>query len=135
VRKFKSNIFLAPKRTWPIPYRDGPCSIDLVFTLTPATCVYRALYDEYRRDTCAQAAATLFEESNKEVFVHYRVHAEGFVPAFGWYVSWPILRKGSASGITRRQAQQGPEPWDYYPGVVSLDSYKSRLLRRKLAYY
>ncbi len=99
----------------PAEWQRWPCLITVGFTLTPVTCVYDALFKEYQRDSCEQAATTLFDKDNREIFVHYSVRADGFVPAFEWYVSWPILRKGDDDGLTRRESIQGPAPWECYP--------------------
>ncbi len=106
------NELLFPES--PAEWRDWPCFAEVWFQLTPTTCVYRALYEEYHRDNWLETARTLFDPSNTEVFVGYRIRAKGFVPVFEWYASWPLLRKGSPTGITRREAKKGPAPWDRY---------------------
>ena len=97
----------------PEAWHDWPCSVEAFFTLTRSTCVYRALYEEYQRASWREITETVFDPRNQEIFVGYRIMTEGFVPAFDWYVSWPVQRKGDSSGFSRRKAIQGASPFDY----------------------
>lgn len=97
----------------PEAWQRWPVSINLAFTLYDNFCVSRNLINEYRRPTLYEAAIKLFEsETNDYVFPSYGIHAEGVVPAFEWYVSWPLLRRGTEDGILRRGKISGAEGWD-----------------------
>lgn len=110
----------------PSEWYDWPLTIQVMFTLTPATCTYERLYREYTRDSLEAAAKELFEGS-ESVFVHYRFHGRGFIPAYEWYAVWPLLRRGAERdryevqdgaerGYLRRQAIEGYRaPWEDKP--------------------
>ena len=97
----------------PEAWHAWPCDVEVFFILTPSTCVYRSLYEEYYRNQWREIAETVFAPSNTKIFLGYRVVAAGFIPAFEWFVTWPVQRKGDSSGYSRRQNVQGANPFDY----------------------
>lgn len=116
----------------PAEWASWPVSIEVAFTLTPNTCVYEELYREFHADNLEQALSLLFADRNGSAFVHYRFHGDGVIPAYEWYVSWPLARQGKAPyegryigsaltfqclerGLARRSFVEGPAPWDRNP--------------------
>ena len=96
----------------PHAWQHWPVGVEVFFTLTGYNCVGGEFFEQYQRDTCQAIADTLFHPSNRRVFAGYRVYADGFVPAFQWYVTWPVMRRGGGEGLTRRAAMGGAAPWD-----------------------
>jgi hypothetical protein len=97
----------------PEAWQRWPVSINLAFTFYDHFCVSRGLINEYRRPTLREAAIKMFEsETNDYVFPSYGIHAEGVLPAFEWYVSWPLQRRGTEDGILRRGKIGGAEGWE-----------------------
>ena len=116
----------------PDEWLGWPIGVDVAFTRTPSNCVYAELFDEFRVRNLAEALETLFAKKNAYAFVHYRFHGEGFIPAYEWYVSWPLARMGKptdegraiggcltfrwlARGLARREQCVGEAPWDRVP--------------------
>lgn len=97
---------------FPEEWRSWECKLDVSFWLTAYTCVHRQLYREYERNNIEDAASTVFDYANCEIFVGYRLHPKEVIPAFEWYVSWPVQRRGSDDAFERRRPRQGDAPWD-----------------------
>lgn len=89
-----------------------PCRIEVAFSLTPYNCVYRELYEEYAADNCEEIAKKVLDTSHRHVFVHYRVRAVGFVPAFAWYAVSPLRRRTRETYEPRTAICDGA-PWEY----------------------
>lgn len=99
----------------PVEWQAWPAAVEVSFTLLEGTCVYRALYEEYAAADMLDAATKFFLPANDQIFVNYRLHARGLVPAFAWYVTWSIMRKGVGVGFQPRGPIQGAAPWDWGP--------------------
>lgn len=116
----------------PDEWLNWPVEIEVAFTLTPSNCVYAELFKEFHVGNLAEALRMLFAERNGCAFVHYRFHGKGIIPAYRWYVSWPLARMGKTSdegrfiggllngrwlvrGLARREQLTGPAPSDRRP--------------------
>jgi hypothetical protein len=96
----------------PVPWREWPARLEVFFTFVEGTCVSQALYDEYAVGSIEPAGRKLFDKHNDSIFVGYRLHTETVIPALQWYVSWPLLRRGSDHEVVRRGSIRGVAPWE-----------------------
>jgi hypothetical protein len=113
----------------PAPWYGWPLGISVGFALTPNTCVYRKLFQEYTVNSMEQALDTLFAKGNENLFIGYRFYADGFLPSFEYFAAWPLQRRGRDEpteiwigswftqrmlerGIRRRELVGGAAPWE-----------------------
>lgn len=113
----------------PTEWTRWPVGISVGFVLTPVTCVYRKLFEDYTVRSMTEALSKLFAPVNREIFVGYRFCARSVVPAYGWYAEWPLARRGKeepvdicvgrdlfvrylSRGVRRRGPMQGAAPWE-----------------------
>ena len=83
------------------------------FTFHQTFCITKGLNREYIRPTLSECAVKLFEgENNDWIFPSYGITADQIIPAFEWYVSWPLQRRGTKDGIIRRGRACGYEGWE-----------------------
>lgn len=105
-----SGLFAEMPEAW----HRWPCHIDVAFSLTPYNCVYRGLYAEYAASNCLEIAEKVLDTSQRHVFVHYRVRAKGFVPAFSCYAVAPLRKKPKIGPFQARSAMGGAAPWEFF---------------------
>ena len=97
----------------PDEWKEWLASIGVGFTLVDGFSINEDMFKEYYRPTLYQSAVLLFqEEANDCVFPSYGVFAVDVVPAFEWWVSWPLQRRGTMDGILRRGKACGAEGWE-----------------------
>lgn len=113
----------------PTEWYAWPVSISVGFVTTPTTCVYRKLFEEYRADSLKRAMDMVFAPGSSDLFIGYRFHAVGFVPAYEYFAAWPLVRRGKDEptdtmigsfmtaqhlerGIRKREPMGGAAPWD-----------------------
>ena len=76
----------------PEEWKKWLVSIGVGFTLVDGFCLYEDIFKEYYRPTLYQSAVLLFQgEAEDCVFPSYGVFTVDVVPAFEWWVSWPLL--------------------------------------------
>ena len=106
----------------PDAWKEWLVSICVDFTFVDGFSLYEDLFKEYYRPTLYQSAVLLFQGEDEDyIFPSYGVFTVDVVPAFEWWVSWPLQRRGTVEGILRRGKAGGAEGWEAY--------YKHTLLR------
>lgn len=99
----------------PDEWKKWLVSICVDFTFYDSFALNGDLFKEYYKPTLYQSAIMLFRGENDDyIFPSYGVFTVNVVPAFEWWVSWPLLRKGMIDGITKRGKAYGAEGWDAY---------------------
>lgn len=79
----------------PEEWARWPVAIDVGFTLTPVTCVYQALFDEYKVRCTQDAVRTVLDRRNDEIFVMYTFRLRDMELPYRWFAIWPIARRGA----------------------------------------
>lgn len=106
----------------PAEWKRWPVAMDVAFTFHETFGLYQALFDEYTKPTLYESAVKLFEgEDHDYIFPSYGALTVDIVPAFEWYVSWPLQRRGQSDGFTRRGKACGAQGWE--------GTYEKTLLR------
>ena len=106
----------------PDAWKEWLVSICVDFTFIDGFLIFADMFKEYFRPTLHQSAVFLFQREDEDcIFPSYGVFTVDVVPAFEWWVSWPLQRRGTMDGILRRGEAGGAEGWEA--------RYKSTLLR------
>jgi hypothetical protein len=96
----------------PEAWKEWLVSIRVDFTFIDGFSIYEDMFKEDYRPTLYQSAVLLFQEEAEDcVFPSYGVFTVDVVPAFEWWVSWPLQRRGTMDGIFRRGKICGAEGW------------------------
>ncbi len=97
----------------PASWTGWRVAMEPTYTFTDYNGVDQRFFDYYAVDNFDEAVTKLFDERKRDP-VGYRCYALDVTPAFEWYARWPLLRRSKRGGFDRRQARQGPAPWEFY---------------------
>ena len=97
----------------PAEWKSWPMSTCVDFTFHQTFCISGGLHRKYIRPTLSECAVKLFEGEDYDwIFPSYGITSDQIIPAFEWYVSWPLQRRGTKKGIIRRGRACGNEGWE-----------------------
>ena len=97
----------------PDAWKKWLISIRVDFTYINGFLIFADMFKEYYKSTLYQSAVFLFQREDEDcIFPSYGVFTVDVVPAFEWWVSWPLQRRGTMDGISRRGDACGAEGWE-----------------------
>lgn len=128
----KENFLSLPALFPPDAIDFQPLRIEVAFTLTEWTCVYRELFEEFAVDSVEAAMERLI--TNQETFLVYRLKSTRVTPAWPVTADWPLKRRGNSDGVSvqskSKSKDSDAELANTYVEIRNqpISPYKSRLM-------
>ena len=95
----------------PVEWRQLPAELVVGFELSEGACVYRALFEEYRRDSLEEAVAMVCKPRIDGLLLNYSLLVRELVPLTPYEVDWPLARRGREHPYKRGKVS-GTLPWE-----------------------
>lgn len=108
----------------PKDWLELPVEITVEFELSEGACLYKAIWEEYQRDSFKDVVATLFGPRLDGLLLGYSLRVRGLIPLMPYEIDWPLARRGKETPYKRSKVQ-GEVPWKEEANTALLVLYQS----------